>query len=173
MMVLLTCIIDCKDWILIFIGFIITVIWTFFWAFVIYFLKPNVDIESIEFKAGDLRINVINKGKFNATNLNIEACGLLNGTFHFKLDKEEFIILPPKNRKDSNDDSHIRTFKSRNLTEEALQYSMTFMELINQFRNNQHCILRIRIHAYHEISGFGRAFEFKFRNLTDRFVKLK
>ena len=197
-MTLLACIIDCKDWILLTIGFIITLAWTLFWAMIIYRLKPNINVESVEFEDGFLRINVINNGRFNATNLKIEACGILISlgkftplerntdpglcpwvntysfrTLHFKLDKEDFIFLPPKNRKVENDDSHIRTFKSNSLSEHALLYQMTFDELIHQLRINQQCWLRVRIHACHELSGFGRAFEFQFQNLTNRFIKIK
>ena len=149
--------IENKDWILLVLGLLATILWSlilFFWL-----LKPNLKINSFEVENKTIKIKVVNESrKRNAVNLKIEVCFICNGnTFHLIVDMEDFIILPPKD---------FRIFKMNALAPSAMGYGVNYEDLLNQL-NEGNCSLRVRIHASHEYSGFGKAFEkiFKITNL--------
>ena len=135
------------------ISLIVSVIWTLF-LFLTNFYKPNLKIElDGEVDKNGIRVNVINKGGRDAINLRVEACFYFNqNTYHLNIDKEDFLILP------SNDN---RIFKINDISESTRIYGRSYDSLVSDFKN-KNCVLRVRIHAYHENSGFGRAFQKNF-----------
>lgn len=141
--------IGCKDWILLVLGLLGTILWSLILFFRL--LKPNLLIESFEVENETIKIKIINEShKINAVNLKIEVCFLCDrNTFHLIVDMEDFIILPPKD---------FRIFKMNALAPSAMGYGVNYEDLLNQL-NKGSCSLRVRIHASHEYSGFGKAFE--------------
>lgn len=141
---------------------------TFIWLVIIYQLKASLTVENVEFNE-KLNIKVVNKGCFDATNIKIEACAINDNykfTYHFLIDREEFIAIPAKKRSAANDDYHERTFKSGELASSAKGYSDFEIEK-NRLQTGE-SILRIRIHACHSFTGFGRLQEFQFRYDSDK-----
>lgn len=144
---------ESKDWFIILAGFLLTAIWTVLWAIILYKLKPNLEIESVVISDKTYKIKVKNKGCFNAVNLRIEAClfRIENEieTYHLKLNMDDFIIIP---RKKLNQENY-RIFTIRELS---------FNKAQDKLKNEEYKHLRVRVHAYHEYSGFGKVFEQKF-----------
>ena len=95
-----------------------------------------------------------------AINLRTEIC-IVQGkyTYHFDLDRQDFIILP---KRWSNNDSYERTYIAYKLTEfTSRRTGKNFEDIIDLLKNNNSYI-RVRVHAGHEFTGFGRAFSAKF-----------
>lgn len=145
--------IEYKDWILLMLGIIGGIAWSLILFF--YLLKPSLEIKCCKLRGNQLQVKIINQSsKRNAVNLKIEVCFLHNSnTYHLNVDKEDFLILPP------ND---FRIFKMNSLSETAVGYGIDYEELLEGFKTGKYS-LRVRIHATHEYSGFGKAFEGKFR----------
>jgi hypothetical protein len=122
-----------------------------------------------------LRVKVQNKGKSDAVNLKIEACAISDSyTHHLKIDKNDFIILPYEKGKQVKDTSHERIFKIDNIEESAKKYEMTYKSLLSDLKSEKNNYqIRIRIHASHEFSGFGKAFESIFKFENKKFIKIK
>jgi hypothetical protein len=124
-------------------------------------------IDSVFFDNQDkIKIVVKNLGYTNAINIQIEACnyeGLF--TFHFKVDHEDFLILPRKTAQDNS-----KTFKVLDASQSAIDVGYSYQELINNLRSGNHN-LRIRLHSSHEFSGFGKAEEQLFRCDGNTFIK--
>ena len=95
-----------------------------------------------------------------AINLRTEICVVLGKfTYHFNLDRQDFIILP---KRWSTNDSSERTYIAYELTEfTSRRTEKTFEDVINLLKNNN-SFIRVRVHAGHEFKGFGRAFNAKF-----------
>lgn len=163
-----SCVIANKEWLFLFLGFV----GTFIWLVIIYQIKPKLTVTEADFTS-KLRIKVQNKGCFDAVNINIEACAVMsNDTYHFEIDRANFIAIPHKKRCHENGLSYERVFKSNRLAESASIYQ----EDIDSIRGKLHTgesILRVRIHACHAFTGFGRLHEYKFRYDTAKglFVK--
>ena len=138
---------------------------------ILYTLKPNLIIESVKKEGDELKINVVNKGCFDAINLKIEACIVQsdNYTYHLKIDKDDFIILPSYKKR--NFTENLRTFKIDDILPSALKHS-NYQEIIKKLtEDGENHLLRVRLHANHEYSGFGKAFESKFK-WENKFTKI-
>lgn len=159
---------DIKDWIIL----LLPIIWTIIWTIILYELKPSIKITSIcsgkasiYYKEKDIKseeyyvkVCIENLGSFNAVNINMEICIVCGDyTYHLDIDKDAFLILPPKKNGD-NSSKHIRCFKSFDLSESARKYVGNIR--LQDFITQKECAkIRVRVHATHEYSGFGRAFE--------------
>jgi len=136
---------------------ILSIIWTCAWTFILYVLKPKLEIEINKgIEKQSIYINVINKRNCSdAINLNMEACTVRNidKTSHLKINKEDFLILPHKDN---------RIFKA-----ECLPY-------IEEKLKEADTIFRVRVHATHSYSGFGRAKEqrFRYNEKTNKFFSV-
>ena len=108
-----------------------------------------------------IKVTIKNLNKrYDAINLRTEIC-IVQGkyTYHFDLDRQDFIILP---KRWSNNDSSERTYVAYKLTEfTSRRTGKNFEAMIDLLKNNNSYI-RVRVHAGHEFTGFGRAFSAKF-----------
>jgi len=141
--------------------------------------RPCLEIESAKIEFGIIIIKVKNLSKrFGAINMNIEACALgENITYYFVLDKNEFLILPKQKCINSNltIKPNERDFKCVNILKSAkCPHEETNDSIIKKITNND-LKLRVRLHANHSLSGFGRALEeiFVYNQKTGNFGKLK
>ena len=149
----------------VFSSLLVTVVW-------IFYFRPCLEIESVKNGINDfgnpyIRVNVINRQCFfDAVNLNMEICIIENEkyTYHLDIDKKDFLILPRKKN---------RVFQSYDLAESAKQYFKkdfnSFIKEIVKLENNK---IRVRIHANHSFTGFGKGFEriFKYDAKTEEFI---
>ena len=168
------CFPKCNEWILLFLG-------TFFWSAILYLIRPKLKIEKIviinENGKDGIKIKVKNNALFfNVTNLMVEACIVVGGqTCHLKLDKYDFIMLPPKK---GDTDFHERIFKTHGLENsecyDGIGNIISDDNYVSNLINYEYYIIRIRVHANHSLSGFGKAFEkkFKWNNEIQRFEKI-
>ncbi|MFZ4400268.1 MAG: hypothetical protein ACOYO1_09555 [Bacteroidales bacterium] len=141
------------------ISIIITLIVAILPYIVIYSLRNNLEIVCASYDKSEknLRIKVVNNGRFDAVNIRIEACAYDEEnkfTYHFKIDHSEFLNI--KGDKKKNDTEKI--FKSDSISETAKNYGETFDSLIAKINSDKYK-LRIRIHSYHSFSGLGKAIE--------------
>jgi hypothetical protein len=168
------CFPKCNEWIILFLG-------TFFWSAILYLIRPNLKIEKIviinENGKDRLKIKVKNNNLFfNVTNLMVESCIVVgNKTCHLKLDKYDFIMLPPKKE---DTDFHERDFKTIGLENpgyaDGIGNIITNENYVPNLINYENYIIRIRVHANHSLSGLGKAFEkkFKWNKKSERFEKI-
>lgn len=157
------CFPKCNEWIILFLG-------TFFWSTILYLIRPNLKIEKIvvinENGKDGLKIKVKNNGLFfNVTNLKVEACIVVRRqTCHLILDRYDFIILPSKK---GDTDFHERDFKTIGLEnsgyEDGIGNTITNENYVSNLKLYDDYEIRIRVHANHSLSGFGKAFEKKFK----------
>ncbi|MCK9205163.1 MAG: hypothetical protein M0P58_12120 [Bacteroidales bacterium] len=148
---------ETKDWVILLIGISFTIIW----PIILYFLKPILSIRNLAFLNfnGDcLSFTVENIGCSNAVNLHIEICVVDEDfTYYLKVDKDDFIILPKRKHGST---SHERVFKSYDLAKNTRRHFQgTFNDFLHFLRNHDGLLVRVRIHANHCYSGFGKAFE--------------
>lgn len=146
----------------------------------IYFLRAKILVNEIniirnEDKLIRFIIPVINDSCFfAATNVIIEAA-LIKGnlTYHFLLDRDEFILIPKKcvccpikvNERffqTMDFDNNMRLLTGRN---------DAFHIVLNDIMEED-TKLRVRIHANHEFTNFGKAFEFNFKYKNENFIKI-
>jgi hypothetical protein len=162
--------IEAKDWILLGLGVLGSIIWPVF----IFQLKPQLTIDSPLFSGGELKLPITNHGCFDAINVKIEACSVVfnDFTYHFSIDKEDFIAIPCKKYKDMGS-ANERVFKSKCLAKSALDQDGKFDDVKAGLLNGND-ILRIRIYATHAFTGFGRLLEahFKYDIEKKRFIKI-
>ena len=107
---------------------------------------------------------------FAAVNLRIEAAGVDNGTtYHLDLDREEFIMLPARWRT-SDPGGWRRVYHAHKINEytQGIATIRSIEGLLNGVLGEPAAYLRVRIHATHEFTGFGRAFEARFKYHPDR-----
>ncbi|MBF2709736.1 hypothetical protein [Flavobacterium soyangense] len=121
-----------------------------------------------------LKIPVLNNSYlFYATNIIIEAALIVgNLSYHFNMDRNEFILIPNKCFR-NNCNANERTFQTMNFeqaTIDLLDENENYETVLNNIPNN--ATLRIRIHANHEFTNFGKAFEFIFRYDGTKFIKI-
>ena len=126
-------------------------------------------IDSIAKYGNTINIKVINLGGTDAVNIRIEACCLQNSnkTYHFEIDREDFLILPKRN-KDVNICSRI--FKINDISNRTKKYT-DYPTVLNMLEKNNF-IFRVRVHAYHSLSGFGKAFEQHFKWAENKFIEI-
>lgn len=158
----------CKDWIILLLGFLITVLWAVF----IFNLKPQLVVNSPiidENPKLHLKIPVQNIGVFsNANDIKIEAAVLEGGfTYHFELDFKEYVMIPKRSFGDS--EKTFKAIKPNEITKEL--YGLTMAILIEMAKKSENK-LRIRIHANHSWTGLGKSFEFNFKYKNESFIKL-
>jgi|GEM_PF-2139947 len=107
---------------------------------------------------------------FAAVNLRIEAAGVDSGfTYHFDLDRQEFIMLPARWRT-SDSGGWRRVYHAHKVNEytQGIVLGLSIEELLSGVLGESRAYLRVRIHATHEFTGFGRAFEARFKYHPDR-----
>lgn len=162
------CELFCKDWLILLLGFLLTVLWAIF----IFELKPKLIVNSpnIELEPKlHLRIPVVNTSSFsNANSITIESAVIEgNYTYHFELDFKDYVMIPKQSFGDPE-----KTFKAiepNKITQEL--YGLTMVSLIGKAKNSNNK-LRIRIHANHSWTGLGKSFEFNFKYTNGEFLKL-
>jgi len=142
--------------------------------------KPNISIFEPSFENINnysyLKIPVENNSnKYSANNLQIEAAVILNDqSYHFKLDRDDFIILS-KNKSKSNETPYLRIFQAYDVsksTKQMFSNFKTFESLVDLLKENN-SYLRVRVHANHEFTGFGKAFEARFELNENSFRRIK
>ena len=117
-----------------------------------FILRPKLKIACAYFDNGTLKIKVKNKGRFSAVNLRIEACAYdkkQEHTYHFKIDHEDFLILPR---------GKIKIFTVTDVAESARPYYKNENDLMEEIKSGKYQ-LRVRLHSYHSFSGLGKAEE--------------
>lgn len=136
---------------------IAAVIVTLLTYIVIYSLKPGLNISNAVIEQNVIRISVINTGRFDAVNVRIEICAIdkANGfTYHFTIDKNEFLIIPSgRNGRDN-----MKTFKVIDFKPTIETKHENYDSLLHKIKSKQYN-LRVRIHSYHSFSGLGKALE--------------
>jgi hypothetical protein len=146
---------------------------------IIYFLRAEVQVKEINIISNNnevvrLKIPVINNSRFfAATNIIIEVA-LIKGnlTYHFLLDRNEFILIPKKCCC-CPVPINVRTFQTMSFEEttvEMLDNDETYSTILNNLSEGS--VVRVRIHANHEFTNFGKAFEFNFKYQNGNFTKL-
>lgn len=144
-----------------FIGFSIV-----FWLF-----RPRLKITNARINTTNVSVDVVNKGLWAAVNLQIEMCVLEgNYTYHYKVDRDSFLILPPKVCGLDN----VRTFKTcfieNDCSEDPTNHKLKDHKNI-KWETNKY-VLRVRVHAAHSVSGLGRAFEQQFKYIDGIFYPI-
>ena len=170
-------------WVLkhIYVPVIIALIASALWAWWFYKKKPNLEIYDLKLdetksKKQFLKVDVKNISSEDAFNINIEICVVAGScTYHFKIDRNYFLILPKMNNKDG-DDSH-RTFKAINLDEMTIDTywgkdKYDWNSFIKSYIKNKSNFIRVRVYAIHGYSGFGKAFQTKFKYNGNQFKKI-
>jgi len=141
--------------------------------------KPKISILNPSFGEASncryLRIPVENNSsKYSANNVQIEVAVILNDkSYHFDLDRDDFIILSKK-RSLTNETPYLRVFQAHDVNENTKKMFpefKSFESLINLFKDNN-SYLRVRVHANHEFTGFGKAFQAKFRLNEKSFTRV-
>ncbi|MCL2413600.1 MAG: hypothetical protein FWC98_05645 [Bacteroidales bacterium] len=130
----------------------IAIIWTSIWTLILYKFKPKLKIEVVGgIEKHKIRIKITNENRrFDAINLNIEVCTVKKEeTYHLKIDKEDFLILPHKN---SELYSNHRIFKAKWKDKNDRKKG----ELERKLKEKG-VKLRVRIHSTHSFTGFGKA----------------
>ncbi|GHT23954.1 hypothetical protein AGMMS4957_16240 [Bacteroidia bacterium] len=128
------------------------------WTFVLYQLRPKLNIEDLYVTDGKIKVKVVNNGRSKAVNLQMEVCTVKKGeadniTKHFSLDKEDFLILPPNEN---------RIFKA------------DLDGKIEDKIKDKDTSVRVRVYSTHSYSGFGKAEEeefFQYNAQTGKFKK--
>ena len=162
----MNCYLDCKDWIILIIGFGFSI----FWALLIYSLRPKIKIGLPEISTVDnksISIPVSNLSSISkVTRLLIEVAVIENDkfTYHLKTDIQEFAFLPSK-KKGEDAKRVFKAFVPSDYLSEILNYDY---EKVVEILKNPKTKLRVRIHASHSFSGLGKSFEnhFDYQNNT-------
>ena len=119
-----------------------------------------------------LKLPVINLSKFFAAiNLRTELAVVLDEfTYHFDLDRQDFIMLS-KNKPCNKEKPYIRTYQAHEVAvfTKIVSSCETIDDLINLLKS-ENAYLRVRVHAYHEFSGFGKVFQKKFTYKNEKFT---
>lgn len=140
--------------------------------------RPNILILEPEFEQIDkkiiLKIPVKNESRFSAvSNLRIEAAAVLNDkTYHIDFDRKDFLILS-RNKKCGKETPFVRTFHGIDVnyyTKSIADECKNMNDFLNLLEQNDAC-LRVRVHANHEFTGFGKVFETRF--LFKQFSRFK
>ena len=147
---------------------------------IIYFFRARISVKKIQIIKHNNEINkfkilVLNNSYlFPATNIIIEVALKINEeTFHFKLDRNEFILIPRKKvfKNEKDNERYFQTTNFESATLELIESNgHSYLSIINNLENGN--VIRIRIHANHSFTNFGKAFEFKFKYYNNNFIKL-
>lgn len=133
------------------------------------YLKEEKDLKVLKLPVKNLNCH------FAAVNLRIETAVVLNDfTYHFDLDRQDFIMLS-KNDGNIEETPYRRVYQAyavseftKIITENEVK---VFHDLLNLLKKDN-AFLRIRVHASHEFTGFGKAFEARFKFTNGSFVPL-
>ena len=155
-----------------FLEWIVGIVTTFV---LIYLFRASIMVNRITVMENRIKIPVTNKSCFfAATNVIVEVAIVENDqSFHFKLDRNVFILIPKKCCT-CNNQKNERTFKTLDFEDNTIglmNINLTYDSFLNNIPENTK--LRIRIHANHEFTNFGKAFEFNFKFKEGKFVKTK
>ena len=152
--------------------FLIGILSTILWSLLLLNLRPNLEIKAED----NLNFRIENKGCTTAVNLKVEACMVDIKTTHFEINMTDFLMLPPENKCLNKDISFYRIFTITDLSQSYKKRNQneTFDNKINTLKSSKgNILLRIRVHANHEWSGFGKAFEQQFRYENNKFIPIK
>ncbi len=133
---------------------------------IIRFFRPNmcIGIPKLDKKSLKFSVKNLNK-KYAVTNLRIEAAAVLNDqTYHLKFDRYDFLMLAKLDNK-TVETPYERTFHAIDIDEYTKDIALNCQnleELLNLLKNEK-AYLRVRLHANHEFTGFGKAFPAKFK----------
>jgi len=145
---------------------------------IIYLFRAKINVGKIKIIKNQseilkFKIPVYNNSYlFSSTNIIIEASILIGDeTFHLQLDRNNFIMLPKKSFKTKAQNKRI--FQTINFENSTLDLLMrnghTYLGIINNLNNDDK--LRVRIHANHSFTNFGKAFEFIYKWENNNFIK--
>lgn len=134
---------------------------------IIRFFRPKIRIGIPEWDENTIKITVRNEDiRFAVSNLRIEAAAVLNNfTYHLDFDRADFIMLSEYKTYENNETPFERTFHARNVNHYTMEISPNCQNM-HDFRNllnTPNTYLRIRVHCFHEFTGFGKAFQAKFK----------
>ena len=157
-----------KDIVSLYWGAVLSIIVT---LLTIFFFRPKICIKNpiISDSQKSIKFPIRNIDcLFSVTNLRVEAAVVKdNYTYHFKFEREDFIML--------NTSPYERNYLTSNVSDELIanypdeNYDVKkLIDLLNQ----SNAYLRVRVHCYHEFTGFGKAFETNFRYNNGTFIKL-
>ncbi len=156
--------ITCKDVFLLFAGAILSILGT---LCLIRHYKPKIRIENPKKIDGIIKIEVTNLSKcFMATNLRIEAAAVNgNFTYHLDFDRIDFLMLAKNKTYPNNETPYSRIYQAHDLNDYTKKIAHNCKNIIDFFKllEQEDCNLRIRVHAFHEFTGFGKAFESQFK----------
>lgn len=130
------------------------------------FLRPKLKISEACYGDNRIKIKVVNKRQFSkAVRMAIEVA-VVNGnnTYHFNVDRADFISIPSRRDNRRIGRSNERVFQAIGIHNSLPQLSnvRTMNDLLNILHEDE-SILRVRVHAYHSLSGFGRYFQEEFK----------
>ncbi|MFZ4401916.1 MAG: hypothetical protein ACOYO1_17940 [Bacteroidales bacterium] len=167
----INCCIDCKDWLILLIGFGLSIGWALF----IYSLRPKLEIgipeKIIENGRTIIVVPVENiSKKTKASKISLEIAVIYGKyTYHFKTDINDYAFIPEK----KNGHNSIRKFKAYDINDYLQSVRQFNYEEIIKVLNDPEAKLRVRIHATHSFSGLGRTFERCFEITNDKFIDKK
>lgn len=133
---------------------------------VIRFFRPKICIGIPKMYEKYLKFPVKNLNKkYAVTNLRIEAAAVFNDeTYHLKFDRYDFLMLTKLDNKEV-ETPHERTFHAIDIEEYTKDIAPNCQNLddLLTLLKNEKAYLRVRLHANHEFTGFGKAFPAKFK----------
>lgn len=134
---------------------------------------PEIEIKNIKETPIIIKIPVLNDSRYyDAVNLRIEAAAVnAKFTYHLKFDRLEFVLLPKFSKSKNGQVPYERKFHAIDVEDYTKNYLSNMNDFINILKDTN-SILRVRVHAYHELSGFGKAFEEKFIYKDNQFIKI-
>ena len=141
-------------------AWVISILFTVLTYYIIYSLKPKLEIESICILDKAIKVKVVNKGRFDAVNLRIEICAfnsVNNITSHFAVDHTNFLILP-SGKKGQGNTKYFKTNRTSRIYLTRNNKKDKYFSLLEKVQSGK-LNVRVRLHAYHSFSGLGRAFE--------------
>jgi len=134
---------------------------------IIRFFRPRICIGVPTIVGTTIKIPVRNESKYySAVNLRIEAAAVLNDqTYHLDFDRIDFIMLMPNKSYENGETPFKRTYHAINIDNYTIKIAQNCQNMNDFFilLNNNQAYFRIRVHAYHEFTGFGKAFQAKFK----------
>jgi hypothetical protein len=166
-----------KDIVSLYWGAVLSIIVT---LLTIFFFRPKICIKNpiISDSQKSIKFPIRNIDcLFSVTNLRVEAAVVKdNYTYHFKFEREDFIMLNKFTKCNiDNTSPYERNYLTSNVSDELIanypdeNYDVKkLIDLLNQ----SNAYLRVRVHCYHEFTGFGKAFETNFRYNNGTFIKL-
>lgn len=152
-------------------GVLSSLVTSVIWTMVLYRLRPKLQVESVQLDASGkklvMKVAVANRSRcYAAQNLQVE-CAVVDSsgyTYHFKIDREDFLVLPARRAGKDNR----RSFALLGPAETTKAYAKNIDAMLKML-NNSGAYLRVRVRGEHEITGFGRVLECRFIKVGDRF----